>query len=102
MRIRVGRLPTPTTVWTLWIKRSFGRNSVSLRIEGGSDGVLEDRSLVANVERDSDDVEALLAEGADAQSLLRRLIESGATVTKFELVEPSLNDIFIAKGKESE
>jgi ABC-2 type transport system ATP-binding protein len=84
------------------IKRSFGRNSVSLRIEGGSDGVLEDRSLVANVERHSDDVEALLAEGANAQTLLHRLVESGATVTKFELVEPSLNDIFIAKVDESE
>jgi ABC-2 type transport system ATP-binding protein len=84
------------------IKRSFGRNAVSLRIEGGSDGVLEDKSLVANVEQHSDEVEALLAEGADAQSLLRRLIESGATVTKFELVEPSLNDIFIAKVGEGE
>jgi ABC-2 type transport system ATP-binding protein len=84
------------------IKRSFGRNSVALRIEGGSDGVLEDRSLVANVEQHSDDVEALLAEGANAQQLLRRLIESGATVTKFELVEPSLNDIFIAKVGEGE
>jgi len=84
------------------IKSSFGRNSVSLRIEGGSDGVLENKSLVANVERHSDDIEVLLAEGADAQSLLRRLIESGATVTKFEMVEPSLNDIFIAKVDESE
>jgi ABC-2 type transport system ATP-binding protein len=64
--------------------------------------VLEDRSLVASVEQHSDDVEALLAEGADAQHLLRRLIESGATVTKFELVEPSLNDIFIAKVGEGE
>lgn len=84
------------------IKRSFGRNSVSLRIEGGGGAVLEDRSLVANVEQHSDDVEALLAEGANAQDLLRRLIESGATITKFELVEPSLNDIFIAKVGESE
>jgi len=84
------------------IKSSFGRNSVSLRIEGGDAGVLEDRSLVASVEQHSDDVEALLAEGADAQQLLRRLIEAGATVTKFELVEPSLNDIFIAKVGEGE
>ena len=84
------------------IKRSFGRNSVALRIEGGGAGVLEDRSLVASVEQHSDDVEALLAEGADAQQLLRRLIEAGATVTKFELVEPSLNDIFIAKVGEGE
>jgi ABC-2 type transport system ATP-binding protein len=83
------------------IKRSFGRNSVALRLEGG-DAVLDDKALVAKVERHSDDLEALLAEGADAQVLLKRLIDAGARVLKFELVEPSLNDIFIAKVGESE
>ena len=78
------------------VKRSFGRNSVALRYEGG-DGVLGDRNLVASVEQHSDEAEALLAPGADAQELLRRLIASGASVSKFELVEPSLNDIFIGK-----
>ncbi|HEX8493752.1 MAG TPA: ABC transporter ATP-binding protein [Pyrinomonadaceae bacterium] len=83
------------------IKRSFGRNSVALRLEGG-DSVLDDTSLVAKVERHSDELEALLAAGADAQDLLKRLLEAGARVLKFELVEPSLNDIFIAKVGESE
>lgn len=83
------------------IKSSFGRNSVALRMEGG-EGVLADPSLVAKVEHHSDETEALLAEGADAQSLLQRLIAAGATVSKFELVEPSLNDIFIAKVGETE
>ena len=82
------------------IRSSFGRNSVALRYEGG-DGVLEDPQLVSKVERHADEVEALLAEGASAQTLLRRLIESGATIGKFEMVEPSLNDIFIAKVTES-
>jgi ABC-2 type transport system ATP-binding protein len=81
------------------IKSSFGRNAVALRTEGG-EAVLEDKSLVANVERHSDEVEALLAQGADAQLLLKRLLEAGAKVGKFELVEPSLNDIFIAKVEE--
>jgi len=76
------------------VKRGFGRNAVALRCEGG-DGVLEDRALVASVVEHSDEVEALLAPGADAQELLRRLLAAGAAVTKFELVEPSLNDIFI-------
>ena len=83
------------------IKRSFGRNAVALRLEGG-DSVLDDRSLVAKVERHSDELEALLAEGADAQELLKQLLHAGAQVLKFELVEPSLNDIFIAKVGESE
>jgi ABC-2 type transport system ATP-binding protein len=76
------------------IKRSYGRNSVALRLEG-SDGVLDDRTLVARVERSSDEVEAVLADGANPQDLLRALIASGAAIQKFELVEPSLNEIFI-------
>ena len=78
------------------VKRGFGRNAVALRLEGG-DSVLADRSLVAKIDRDSDELEALLAPGADAQELLNRLVSSGAKLTKFELVEPSLNDIFIEK-----
>ena len=78
------------------VKRSFGRNSVALRVEGG-DGVLDDKSIVSSVKRQSDEVEALLAEGVDPQIVLRRLIESGARITKFELVEPTLHDIFIEK-----
>ena len=84
------------------IKRGFGRNAVALRIEGDGERVLSDPTLVTKVERRSDEVEALLAEGADAQELLRRLVAAGARVTKFELVEPSLSDIFIEKVGETE
>jgi ABC-2 type transport system ATP-binding protein len=78
------------------VKSGFGRNAVALRFEGG-DGVLEDTRLVAAVERHSDYAEAVLAPGADAQELLRGLLAAGARVTRFELVEPSLHDIFIEK-----
>ncbi len=81
------------------LKSSFGRNSVAVRCEGG-DGVLDDPSLVSKVVRHADEAQALLAEGANAQTLLRRLIDSGATIGKFEMVEPSLNDIFITKVTE--
>jgi ABC-2 type transport system ATP-binding protein len=84
------------------IKRSFGRNSVALRLEGDGQSVLDDRTLVTKVEQHSDELEALLAEGADAQELLGRLMASGARVMKFEMVEPSLNDIFIEKVGEVE
>lgn len=59
--------------------------------------MLEDTALVASVKHHSDHSEALLAPGADAQELLRRLLAAGARVTRFELVEPSLHDIFIEK-----
>jgi ABC-2 type transport system ATP-binding protein len=81
------------------VKRGFSRHAVALRFEGGN-GVLDDPSLVTNVKHHADEVEALLAEGANAQTLLKRLIDSGATVGKFEMIEPSLNDIFISKVTE--
>ncbi|HKO35955.1 MAG TPA: ABC transporter ATP-binding protein [Pyrinomonadaceae bacterium] len=82
------------------IRRSFSRNAVELQIKGGGE-VLEDPSLVANIRESGDDLEVLLAPGADAQTLLKRLVASGAVINKFELAEPSLHDIFITKVRES-
>jgi ABC-2 type transport system ATP-binding protein len=82
------------------IKAGFGRNSVALRIEGDQ-GLLNNPALVAKITEHSDETEVLLAEGASAQDLLRHLVSAGTTVTKFELIEPSLNDIFIIKVGEA-
>ena len=82
------------------IKKSFGRNAVALRIEG-DETVLKDPDLVANVDRHSDEIEVLLAPDADAQQLLQRLVASNVKVSKFEMIEPSLNDIFIEKVSEA-
>ena len=82
------------------IKSSFGRNSIAVRCEGG-DGVLDNSEFVSKLVRHADEAQALLAPGADAQKLLRRLIDSGAVIEKFEMMEPSLNDIFITKVTES-
>lgn len=82
------------------VKASFGRNLVALRFEG-DEGVLNDPALVADIKRKADETIVLLTEGASAQLLLQRLIESGAVVGKFEMIEPSLNDIFIAKVTEA-
>jgi ABC-2 type transport system ATP-binding protein len=82
------------------IRRSFSLNAVELQIAGG-DSVLEDPSLVANTRQNGDDTEVLLAPGANAQTLLKRLVESGAVINKFELAEPSLHDIFIEKVREN-
>jgi ABC-2 type transport system ATP-binding protein len=83
------------------IKSSFGRNSVALRHEGG-ERALADTALVSKVENRADEVEALLVPGADAQLLLKNLVASGATITKFEMVEPSLHQIFVAKVTENQ
>lgn len=81
------------------VKSSFGRNAVALRLTGGEE-VLTDRELVSKVEHHSDSIEALLAEGADAQQLLQRLVSAGASIQRFEMIEPSLHDIFIEKVTE--
>jgi ABC-2 type transport system ATP-binding protein len=83
------------------VKSSFGRRAVALRAEGDGNGVLTDTRLVASVKPYGDYVEVLLADGADAQELLHRLVESGARITRFEQVEPSLHDIFLQKVGES-
>jgi ABC-2 type transport system ATP-binding protein len=76
------------------VKESFGKNLIALRITGG-EAVLNDRSLVKHTEQHADETEVELADSADDQRLLKTLVESGATISKFEKIEPSLNDIFI-------
>lgn len=83
------------------VKRAFSRNAVALRLESG-DEVIHDRSLVSKIERHSDGMEVLLSDGANAQELLKRLIEAGAKIERFEMIEPSLNNIFIEKVSEAE
>jgi len=82
------------------IKQGFGRNAVALRIEG-DESVLSDSELVAQVERHSDEIEVLLAPKVDAQQLLHRLVAANVKISKFEMIEPSLNDIFIEKVSEA-
>jgi ABC-2 type transport system ATP-binding protein len=59
--------------------------------------VLGDRRLVYRVDDSNRTLEIELAPGADPQRLLRALVESGATVERFELVQPSLHRIFLDK-----
>jgi ABC-2 type transport system ATP-binding protein len=77
------------------VKESYGKNLIAVRMTGG-DGLLDDRSIVASVVDHADEQEVQVADGANAQELLKKLVESGARVSKFEEIEPSLNDIFIS------
>ena len=76
------------------VKESYGKNLIALRVTG-ENGILQDRSLVKRAEQHADEYEVELADEANDQALLRKLVESGANVSKFEKIEPSLNDIFI-------
>lgn len=80
------------------VKESYKKNMIALRAVGG-EKILADETLVLKIISHADELEIHLAENADSQVLLKNLIESGATISKFEQVEPSLNDIFIEKVK---
>ncbi|MEO8199344.1 MAG: ATP-binding cassette domain-containing protein [Gemmatimonadota bacterium] len=83
------------------IKGGYGKRNVAL---GFSDGggknalaVLQDRTLVSKVDDFGTSAEVELAPGADHGRLLRSLVEAGVGLTRFEVVEPSLQSIFISK-----
>jgi len=77
------------------IKQSYGKNTLQIEFTG-PDSFLN-HPAVASVNRLGVGAEAKLKAEADPQQLLRAAVESGAQITRFELLEPSLNDIFIEK-----
>ena len=83
------------------VKAAHGGRNVALSLEGGEreqiDAVLNDRSLVSRFDDQNRYFDIELAPGANAQQILQRVVASGATVSRFELVQPSLHQIFLEK-----
>ena len=83
------------------IKDSTGTRNIALSLEGGtSNGVseiLSDNKLVQRVDDSHRFFEIELAKDANPQELLHRLINAGAVVQRFELVQPSLHQIFLER-----
>jgi ABC-2 type transport system ATP-binding protein len=75
------------------IKARYGRNNVQIEYDGNGD-FLQHSTLVQSYNNFGNYVEVRLAPGADAQELLRS-VAAHSRVSKFELVEPSLEEIFI-------
>ena len=78
------------------VKESYGKNLIALRADG-AEHVLADLSMVSKLVVHADEVILHLTNGTEPQMLLRRLIDDGARISKFEKVEASLYDIFIDK-----
>lgn len=74
------------------IKASYGKNTVQMQYEG--DPGLEGSSLIESLNNYGNYVEVRLRPGSDAQQLLR-MASDRARISRFELVEPSLEQIFI-------
>jgi ABC-2 type transport system ATP-binding protein len=83
------------------VKAAHGGKVVALAVGGEARSliaqVLADRTLVARADDQNNFYEIELAPGADPQRLLRRVIETGAPISRFELVQPSLHQIFLEK-----
>ena len=77
------------------IKQSYGKNTV--HIEFTRIGRLPEPSFDRRDQSfrlgSGGETEA----GADPQEILKAAVQSGAQISRFELLEPSLNDIFIEK-----
>jgi ABC-2 type transport system ATP-binding protein len=83
------------------VKAQGGRRNIALSLNGGAQNgvadVLKDRQLLSKVDDTNNYFELELAPNADAQVLLRRLIDAGASIERFELVQPSLHQIFLQR-----
>jgi ABC-2 type transport system ATP-binding protein len=80
------------------VKASHGGRHVALSIEadnGTVARVFADPKLVRRVDDSNRYLEIELADGADPQELLRRVVQAGALVQRFELIQPSLHQIFL-------
>jgi ABC-2 type transport system ATP-binding protein len=81
------------------VRRAHSGRTVALAVEGDARRlvapVLADRRLISRVDDNNRFYELELAPGADAQDVLRRVVATGAAIQRFELVLPSLHQIFL-------
>ena len=82
------------------VKREFGGRHVALTFTRNADRaarVLADKSLVGKVDDYGATAEVELADGGDPDRLLQTLVREDVGLARFEIVEASLQSIFIAK-----
>jgi ABC-2 type transport system ATP-binding protein len=81
------------------VKRAMGRQVVRLATDGadGTDGLgwVEQVPGVTLTRRGEDYLELHVTSGADPGELLRTALERGEKVTRFEITDPSLEEVFI-------
>lgn len=82
------------------IKRSYGTDSVHIQYSGDGSFIAQ-LPGVESVDDYGNYIELKLSRGADVSALLREICTKVA-VTRFEVVEPSLNRIFIEKVSQAD
>jgi len=81
-------------------KQEGGKSNVALSLTRNAHAapeVLADRSLLQSVHDAGASAEVQLAAGTDGEQLLRALVAADVGLARFEVIEPSLHSIFIAK-----
>lgn len=76
------------------IKKNFGKNTVLLEFQGNSN-FLDELTEVRINNRSTNFAEIRILDGQDPQEILRKAMQA-SEIHKFQLVEPSLNEIFIS------
>jgi ABC-2 type transport system ATP-binding protein len=82
------------------VKREHGSHNVAVSLVDARPeytAVFSDARLVSKVDNQNRFFECEMVPGSDSQELLRRLVQSGATIERFELIQPSLHQIFIQR-----
>jgi ABC-2 type transport system ATP-binding protein len=83
------------------VKAENAGRTVALALDGGSSAavqaILRDKTLVSRADDHNRFIEIELASGADSQVLLKRVVETGAQIQRFERVQPSLHQIFLER-----
>jgi len=82
------------------IKAEAGKSHVALsftRNAPAAKAVLNDRTLIASYDDAGASAEAELARDADPERLLKALVQADVGLSRFEVVEPSLQSIFISR-----
>ncbi|OOG65607.1 ABC transporter [Rhodanobacter sp. B04] len=82
------------------VKADFGGRHVALGFshdKSRAEAILADRSLIARVDDYGASAELQMVDGADPGQLLAALVHAGVGLRRFEVVEPSLHAIFIAR-----
>jgi len=81
------------------IKRNFGKNTVIVEYQGDGD-IFRNSADIAKYNDYGNYVELELREQVESQSFLKKIIDK-VNIQKFEVMEPSLNQIFIESVKKS-
>lgn len=82
------------------VKAESGKRHIALEFAGPHEQaqkILADRTLVGSVDDYGASAEVSMADGVDSSELLKALVGDEVKLNRFEVVEPSLQSIFIEK-----